>query len=177
MNQWINTWMNSSIHPVSHQTISQPIMSWMEMGGVQFIWLDNGQQAFWMKLLASVGEVALDFSSRLLHISDFLQTAAFGTCLGRIFYGLYIKRKPCPQVHVGGGCSVEFILPSCNIVMVTVVEKAISWVKLWQAIWIIFWYTASNVILVDEKLTLFHQYRIYSHNCGTIVFCIASVII
>ena len=34
--------------------------------------------------------------------------------------------------------------------------------------------TLSNVILVDEKLTSFHQYRRYSHKCGTIVFRIPS---
>ena len=31
-------------------------------------------------------------------------------------------------------------------------------------------YSLSNVILVDEKFTLFYQYLWYSHKCGTIVF-------
>ncbi len=38
-------------------------------------------------------------------------------------------------------------------------------------------YSLSNVILADEKSTLFHQYLRYNHKCGTIVFSIPSAII
>ena len=38
-------------------------------------------------------------------------------------------------------------------------------------------YSRSNVILVDEKLSPFHQYLGYSHKCGTITFSIPSAII
>ena len=38
-------------------------------------------------------------------------------------------------------------------------------------------YTRSNVILVDEKLALSHQYLSYSDNFGTIAFGIPSAII
>ena len=38
-------------------------------------------------------------------------------------------------------------------------------------------YSLSSVILVDEKLTLFHQYLRYSHKCDTIVFSIPGTIL
>ena len=38
-------------------------------------------------------------------------------------------------------------------------------------------YSLSNVILADEKSTLFHQYLRYSHTCGTIVFGILGAIL
>ncbi len=37
-------------------------------------------------------------------------------------------------------------------------------------------YSLSNVILADEKSTLFHQYLRYSHKYGTIVFSIPGAI-
>ena len=37
-------------------------------------------------------------------------------------------------------------------------------------------YPLSNVILVDEKMILFHQYLRYCHICGSIVFSMASAI-
>ncbi len=39
------------------------------------------------------------------------------------------------------------------------------------------WYTLSNVILVDKKLTSFHQYLRYCHRCDTILFVIHSTIL
>ena len=39
------------------------------------------------------------------------------------------------------------------------------------------WYSLSNVILADEKLTLFHQYIRYSQKWGTIVFSIPGAIL
>ena len=38
-------------------------------------------------------------------------------------------------------------------------------------------YSMSNVILVDEKSTLFHQFLTYIHTCGTIVFSIPGAIL
>ncbi len=38
-------------------------------------------------------------------------------------------------------------------------------------------YSPSNVIVVDEKSTSFHQYLRYSHKCGTIAFSTPSAII
>ena len=60
-----------------------------------------------------------------------------------------------------------------------IIEPICSNVIMSEIIWEYCWgryavYTLSNVILVDEKLTLFHQYLRY---CGTIVFSIPSAIL
>ena len=38
-------------------------------------------------------------------------------------------------------------------------------------------YSLSNVIMADEKLTLFHKHLRYRHKWGTIVFCILGAIL